>query len=108
MVELTRRFAETIVARAGREPAFREALLAEAVDCLISGELAVGKALMRDVAEATIGIRELSTILDTSPKSLEQMLSPTGNPTAARLLAVVKALQVTTGVKLGVTIAAAE
>ena len=108
MEELTRNFTETIMARAGRELAFRDALLAEAVDCLISGEIAVGKALLRDVVEATIGVRELAAELKASPKNLERMLSADGKPTATRLLAVVKALQVAMGVKLGITIAAAE
>jgi hypothetical protein len=37
------------------DAAFRDALLAEAVDALLAGELDVGKAIIRDVVEATVG-----------------------------------------------------
>ena len=41
---LTRDFKETIQVRIERDPAFREALLKEGVECLLSGELETGKA----------------------------------------------------------------
>jgi hypothetical protein len=45
---LTRDFKETVKARAERDAAFREALLTEAVEQLIAGEVEVGKAVLRD------------------------------------------------------------
>jgi len=45
---LTRDFKETVKARAERDTAFREALLTEAVEQLIAGEVEVGKAVLRD------------------------------------------------------------
>lgn len=49
-MELTRDFTETIRARAKREPAFRKALLDEAIDCIRSGEASIGnKIMLRDL-----------------------------------------------------------
>jgi hypothetical protein len=45
---LTRDFKETVKARTKCDIAFREALLTEAVEQLIAGEVEVGKAVLRD------------------------------------------------------------
>ncbi len=52
---LTRDFRETIQARVQSDPAFRQELLKEGVDCLLSGEVEVGKAVLRDFIIATGG-----------------------------------------------------
>ena len=44
---LTGDFKETIQARVERDPAFREELLREGVECLLSGDLDTGKAVLR-------------------------------------------------------------
>ena len=51
---LTRDFRETIRERLKRDPGFREALLEEGVKCVLSGELDVGKSILRDYVNATI------------------------------------------------------
>ena len=99
---LTRDFKETVKARVARDPAFREALLAEAVDALIGGEVDVGKAMLRDFINATIGFEKLSAAVGSPPKSLMRMLSARGNPTATNLFAMIKEVQRDTGVRLGV------
>jgi hypothetical protein len=43
---LTRDFKETFQARVARDPAFREALLKEGVECLLSGDVETGKAVL--------------------------------------------------------------
>lgn len=48
---LTRNFKETILAR---DPDFREALLEEAILCLISNDAEIGKLVLRDYIDATI------------------------------------------------------
>ena len=45
---LTHDFKETVRARAEAEPEFRQALLREAAENFINGDLAMGKALLRD------------------------------------------------------------
>ena len=59
---LTRDFKETIQARAERDPAFREELLREGVELLLSGDMDTGKAVLRDYINATIGFRELGFV----------------------------------------------
>jgi hypothetical protein len=54
---LTRHFKETIVARVRRDSRFREALFTEATNAYLSGNTAVGKAILRDLINATLGIR---------------------------------------------------
>ncbi len=51
---LTRDFKETIQARVQRDPDFRAHLLQEGIRCLLAGDLATGKAVLRDYINATI------------------------------------------------------
>ena len=48
---------EPIRARMERDPAFREELLEEGVDCLLPGDMDTGKALLRDYINATVAPR---------------------------------------------------
>ncbi len=61
---LTRDLTETIQARVERDPAFREALLKEGVECLLSGDVETGKAVLRDYIIATIGSAELRSFTE--------------------------------------------
>ena len=99
---LTRDFKVTVRERLQRDPSFREALLKEAVDCLLSGDVETGKSLLRDHVNATIGFIELGGLTDKSPKSLMRMLSPTGNPHARNLFEIIGCLQEREGVHLEV------
>jgi DNA-binding phage protein len=99
---LTREFKETVKARAERDPAFREALLTEAVEQLLAGELEDGKAVLRDYINATIGFEKLAKATGTPPKSLMRMLGPKGNPRANNLLTVIGKLQRISKVHLAV------
>lgn len=101
-VALTRDFKDTIKARAGADPAFRRALLQEAVELFIAGETGTGKALLRDYINATVGFEQLGQLTHRPPKSLMRMFSAAGNPTAANLFAVLASLQQKEGVKFGV------
>ena len=90
---LTRDFKETIQARARRDPAFRQALLQEAVATMLAGDLETGKTVLRDYINATIGFEALGRATGTPPKSLMRMFGPRGNPRASNLLAVLGHLQ---------------
>ena len=70
---LTRDFKVTVQDRIMRDPAFRNALLEQGVECLLSGEVDVGKSVLRDYANATIGFQELDGLTHKSPKSLMRM-----------------------------------
>jgi DNA-binding phage protein len=102
---LTRDFKTTVKARAERDPAFREALLTEAVKLLLSGEVETGKAILRDYINATVGFEQLARETGTPPKSLMRMLGPKGNPRASNLLGVISALQQISGLHLEVAAA---
>jgi hypothetical protein len=90
---LTRDFRETVQARAKREPAFRKGLLAEAIESLLSGEVALGKELLRDYINAAVGFPQLAAHTKIHVKTLHQMLGPNGNPTASNLFEIVSYLQ---------------
>lgn len=90
---LTRAFKETVQARLAREPAYRRELLREGVECLLSGDLDTGKAVLRDYINATMGFEALSALTQKSPKSLMRMFGPTGNPQARNLFEVIGHLQ---------------
>ena len=98
----TRDFKETVQARALRDPEFREGLLTESVEAMLSGDTATGKSLLRDYVKATIGFEELGVLTHMSPKSLMRMLSPRGNPTANNLFGIIHTLQREEGVQFQV------
>lgn len=99
---LTREFRETVRARAERDATFREALLSEAVNLLISGDVETGKAILRDYINATVGFEKLAKVTGTPSKSLMRMFSTSGNPRAHNLLTVIGKLQRATNVHLEV------
>ena len=95
---LTHDFKETIRARAQREPKFRQALLREAVESYLNGDLETGKAVLRDYVNATLGFQALEEQTDIPAKSLMRMLGPKGSPSAANLSSILTVLQKTEGV----------
>ena len=97
---LTRDFKETIQARIESDPAFRDELLREGVECLLAGELETGKAILRDYINATIGFEKLSGLTHKPAKSLMRMLGPKGNPQARNLLELIAHLQKASRVRM--------
>ena len=55
---LTRDFRETIQARVERDLGFRQELLKEGIDCLLSGEVETAKAVLHDFINATGGFHQ--------------------------------------------------
>jgi hypothetical protein len=96
---LTHDFKETIRARAQRDPAFRHALLREAVECILNGDLESGKAVLRDYVNATVGFQNLEKRTHIPAKSLMRMLGPKGSPSVANLSSILTALQKSEGVR---------
>ncbi len=99
---LTRDFRETVQADAKRDPAFREGLLSEAIESLLSGEVTLGKELLRDYINATVGFPKLAAHTKIHVKTLHQMFGPNGNPTASHLFEIVAYLQHAEGVRFEV------
>lgn len=69
-----------------RDPAFREALLQEGTQCLLSGDLETGEAVLRHYINATIGFEELGQLTDKPSKSLMRMFGKQGNPRVGSVL----------------------
>ena len=99
---LTRSFRETVQARAQRDVKFRQALLGEAMQMLLDGDLEEGRSALRSCINATIGFEKLGVALGISPKSLMRMFGPAGNPSARNLFSVIGTLQRASGVRLRV------
>lgn len=104
---LTRDFRVTIVARARRDHRFCEALLTEAINEYLLGETAVGRSVLRDLVNATVGFERLAIEVGKPSKSLHRMLGSRGNPSSENFFQIVKAIQHHLQVKLRVTVRAA-
>ncbi len=92
-MSLTKDFKATVMARAKKDKKFCEAMLSEAVTELLSGDVDVGKAILRDYINATITFEVLSKLMEKNPKSIMRMLSPNGNPTSKSLFFIFHAIQ---------------
>jgi DNA-binding phage protein len=97
---LTRSFKETVRTRVECDPAFRAALLTEAVEQMLAGDMETGKAVLRDYINATVGFEKLARATGTPSKSLMRMFGPKGNPRASNLFAVISQLQKVSGIRL--------
>lgn len=101
---LTKEFKTTVMARAHRDKSFSNALLTEAINELLTGDVDVGKAILRDYINAAISFEILSAMLNKNPKSLMRMLGPKGNPTSKSLCEIFHAIQKIKKVKFKVTL----
>ncbi|UWZ83011.1 helix-turn-helix domain-containing transcriptional regulator [Occallatibacter riparius] len=95
---LTKDFNETVKEKLQKSGAFRRALLKEAIQCMIDGDLETGKSVLRKYVNATVGFVQLGADLGRSPKVLMRMLSASGNPQARNLFELVSYLQKREGV----------
>lgn len=100
---LTRAFKDSVAARVHRDSRFLEVLFTEAINAYLTGETAAGKAMLRDLVNATVGFEELASMLKKPSKSLHRMLAPRGNPSTENFFGIVNALPKKAHVKLRVT-----
>src|SRR5207245_146078 len=89
----------SVRARAQADSEFRQALLRETIECFINGELATGKAVLRNYVNATVGFQDLEKRTRIPAKSLMRMLGPKGSPSAENLSSILTVLQRTEGVR---------
>jgi DNA-binding phage protein len=99
---LTRDFKQTLQTRLQQDSAFREAMLIEAMNCFLTGEMKVGQAILQDYINATVGFEELAKLLGKPGQSLRRMLRPSGNPNAKSLFDMLQILQRYAGVRVEV------
>jgi DNA-binding phage protein len=101
---LTKSFKELVQARAARDPAFAKALLREGIEAMLAGDIDVGKSVLRDYINATVGFEKLAQATAISSKSLMRMFGSQGNPQARNLFGVIGRLQVEAQLKLRVAV----
>ena len=85
------------------DPAFREALIQEAIEAMLGGDVETGKTILGDYIKATQGFEKLGRAIGTPSKSLIRMFGPRGNPQARNLFGVIGYLQKRDGLVLRVT-----
>ena len=99
---LSKSFKDTVRARAQRDPKFRLALIREAVEKLIDGDVESGLTILGDYVNATVGYKTLAERTGKNPKSLMRMLGPAGNPTAENLFGIIAELREQEGMEFDV------
>ena len=104
---LTKDFRSTILERGQNDARFRESLFTEAINAYLSGDTGTGKAILRDLVNATVGFEGLAAEIKKPSKSLHRMLAPHGNPSTENFFGIVSVLQKKTRMKLRVTAKAA-
>ena len=99
---LTREFRAALRERAQRDYEFRRAMLKEGIDALLTGDVASGKAILRDYINVSVGFGPLAMVTRIPVKSLMRMFGPKENPRAVNLFQVIKHLQAREGIHLEV------
>ena len=99
---LTRDFRKTLLERAKLDPDFRQAMLKEGLDAMLAGDVATGKAVLRDYINAAVGFGPLAEATNIPTKSLMRMFGPKGNPRADNLFQIIHHLQAHEGIHLWV------
>lgn len=99
---LTRDFRETMMKHMQEDAAFRSAMIQEAARNLMDGEVEIALDQLRDIVNATMGFDTLASETGIPKTSLMRMLGTNGNPRAANLAAILKAVGSRAGVKIEV------
>jgi len=99
---LTKSFRALVQRRVAEDPEYGVALLREAIDAMLIGDVDSGRAILRDYIKATVGFEKLAEATGTPPKSLIRMFGPQGNPQARNLFGVIGYLQRHAGIELRV------
>ena len=89
---LTKEFKQTIMANL-QDREYRVAYLAQAIEVMHGGEFELGKRMLRNYINATVGFEALSNAVGSPTKSLMRMLGETGNPHADKLFGILKHLR---------------
>ena len=75
---LTRDFRETVQARVRGDEEFRLGLLRDAIDALLAGEGALGREILRDFINATVGFPTLAERPASTPRPCIRCSDPGG------------------------------
>lgn len=97
---LTRKFKDTVQKRVNSDARFKKAMLQEAVNEFLAGDFNVAKSILKNYVNATSSFEAIAKVIHKNDKSVQRMLSPSGNPTSENLFAVLHAIQKIEGVTL--------
>ncbi len=97
---ITRDFRKTILERAQSDPEFRRGLLLESMELINSGDFTIGRAMLRNYINATLGFQQLAKAVNIPPTSLQRMFGPNGNPRAQNLFGILAYLQQREGIRV--------
>ena len=67
-------------------------MLAEAVAELLSGDVGVSKVILREYINTTITFKKLSKLIETKPKNIMRVLSPSVNSRSKSLFVIFHAI----------------
>ena len=99
MPPLTRSYYESVRERCLIDPGYREGILRDSVESLLSGEPGVGLIGLSHAIYGGMGFEFLSTLLDMSPEGLKELLTPTGGISAMTLFEIIERLMDYEGVE---------
>ncbi|WP_372740214.1 hypothetical protein [Neptunomonas sp.] len=89
---LTREFKDTVMELC-KDPAYRKALLLEALESYLEGDIVVGNSMLRDYLNGTQSFKEVAKKMPMAEPSLRRMLSAKGNATAKNIFLLFKLCQ---------------
>src|SRR5690554_790511 len=78
---LSREFKETVMELC-KNPEYRKALLVEALESYLEGDITVGNSLLRDYLNGTHAFGDVANEIHMLEPSLRRMLGPNGNATS--------------------------
>jgi hypothetical protein len=64
-------------------------LFTEAINAYLGGDTVAGKAILRDLVNATVGFEELAAELHKPSKGLHRMLALRGNPSTENFFSLI-------------------
>ncbi len=92
------------MSRVRADPAFRDALLTEATQAMLEGDLATGKAVLRDYINATLGWAELGKAVDPRRPASSACSGRKATQRADSLFSIISHVQKQTGAHLQVKV----
>lgn len=93
-------FDDIVAERARSSKSFRNHLLEEAANELLSGDFRVAKILLRHYINAVISFERLALETKMHNKSIQRMLGANGNPTSGSLISLLHAIQKIEGIQI--------